>query len=73
MAEESGVQVYGIDYRLAPEFRYPVQLDEYSALIDHLQGDFGASRGVSRELVFGGGDSVSARAQPLHNSILIPY
>lgn len=57
LAEESGVQVYAADYRLAPEFRYPTQLDEYSAIIDALQGDFGSQRGVSKNKVFGGGDS----------------
>lgn len=55
LAEESGVQVYGIEYRLAPEWRYPVQLDEYSALIDALQSTVGRERGVST--VLGGGDS----------------
>ncbi|EMC99467.1 hypothetical protein BAUCODRAFT_29819 [Baudoinia panamericana UAMH 10762] len=57
LAEESGAQVYAADYRLAPEFRYPTQLDEYSAIIDALQGDFGSQRGVAKNLVFGGGDS----------------
>lgn len=57
LAEESGAQMYGIDYSLAPESRFPTQLDEYSALIDALQGEFGAERGVSPKLVFGGGDS----------------
>lgn len=57
LAEESGVQIYAVEYRLAPEFRYPTQLDEYSAVIDALQSDFGAARGVSKSLVFGGGDS----------------
>lgn len=51
------MQVYAVEYRLSPEFRYPTQLDEYSAVIDALQFDFGASRGVSKALVFGGGDS----------------
>lgn len=31
-------QIYAIEYRLAPKFRYPTQLDEYSAIIDWLQG-----------------------------------
>ncbi|KAF2996921.1 hypothetical protein E8E13_006073 [Curvularia kusanoi] len=57
LAEESGVQVYGIDYRLAPEFKFPTQLDEYSALIDALQSDFGKARGIHPDRVCGGGDS----------------
>lgn len=55
LAEESGVQVYAVEYRLAPEWRYPVQLDEYDAVIDALQGDFGKQRGVNS--ILGGGDS----------------
>jgi acetyl esterase/lipase len=50
-------QVYGVDYRLAPEFKFPTQLDEYSALVDALQGDFGKARGVHTDRVCGGGDS----------------
>lgn len=55
LAELSGVQVYAVEYKLAPEFRFPTQLDEYDAVIDALQGDFGKRRGVST--VLGGGDS----------------
>ncbi|WVR08950.1 hypothetical protein IAU60_006009 [Kwoniella sp. DSM 27419] len=57
LAEESGCQVYGVDYRLAPEYRYPIQLDEYSAVIDWLQGEGGKARGVDPDRVLGGGDS----------------
>jgi acetyl esterase/lipase len=57
LAEESGVQVYGIDYRLAPEFKFPTQLDEYDAIIDWLQSSGGKERGVHPDLVSGGGDS----------------
>lgn len=44
VAEESGCQVYAVEYRLAPEFKYPVQLDEYSAVIDWVQGEGGRTR-----------------------------
>jgi hypothetical protein len=43
--------VYGIDYRLPPEFKFPTQLDEYDAVIDALQGDFGKARGVHPDRV----------------------
>ena len=46
-----------MDYRLAPEFRYPIQLDEYSAVIDWLYSDSCESRGVHPDRVAGGGDS----------------
>lgn len=55
LAEESGVQVYAVEYKLAPEHTYPTQLDEYDKVIDALQGEFGKARGV--QLVLGGGDS----------------
>lgn len=57
VAEESGCQVYVVEYRLAPEFKYPVQLDEYSAVIDWVQGEGGRTRGVHPDKVLGGGDS----------------
>ncbi|CCC05159.1 hypothetical protein SMACR_07896 [Sordaria macrospora] len=57
VAEESGCQVYAVEYRLAPEFKYPTQLDEYSAVIDWVQGEGGKTRGVHPDKVLGGGDS----------------
>jgi acetyl esterase/lipase len=50
-------QVYGIDYRLASEHKFPTQLDEYSTVIDWLQSSGGKERGVHPERVSGGGDS----------------
>lgn len=46
-----------MEYRLAPEFRYPVQLDEYDAVIDWLQGEAGSKRGIRVDRLAGGGDS----------------
>jgi alpha/beta hydrolase fold len=46
-------QTIGVDYRLAPEHRFPTQLDEFSAVIDWAQGPEGLSRGISPDLVFG--------------------
>ncbi|KAL4983312.1 Alpha/Beta hydrolase protein [Aspergillus falconensis] len=57
LAEKAGVQVYLPEYRLAPEWQYPTQLDEYEAVLDWLRGDGGNERGVDPDLVFGGGDS----------------
>ncbi|KAK3293807.1 Alpha/Beta hydrolase protein [Chaetomium fimeti] len=58
IAEKSGCLVFAFDYRLAPEFRYPVQLDEYSAVVDWVQGYGGRYRGVHPRRVVGGGDGV---------------
>ena len=55
LAELSSVQIYAVEYKLAPEFRFPTQLDEYDAVIDALQGNFGNRQGIST--VLGGGDS----------------
>ncbi|KAL6238346.1 hypothetical protein BDW75DRAFT_247438 [Aspergillus navahoensis] len=57
LAEKAGVQVHLPEYRLAPEWQYPTQLDEYEAVLDWLKGDGGKERGVDPDLVFGGGDS----------------
>ncbi|KAI0721042.1 alpha/beta hydrolase fold-domain-containing protein [Cerioporus squamosus] len=57
LAEASGCQVYAVEYHLAPEYRYPTQLDEYSAVVDWVQGPEGKRRGVSPDKVAGGGDS----------------
>ncbi|KAI9064495.1 hypothetical protein FKP32DRAFT_1675974 [Trametes sanguinea] len=57
LAEASGCQVYAVEYHRAPEHRYPTQLDEYSAIVDWVQGPEGQRRGVHPDKVAGGGDS----------------
>jgi len=57
LAENSECQVYGIEYRLAPEWKFPTQLDEYVAVIQWLQGEGGKARGVDPNKIMGGGDS----------------
>ncbi|CZR52818.1 uncharacterized protein PAC_02695 [Phialocephala subalpina] len=49
--------VYAVEYRLALEWRFPTQLDEYVAVAEWLHGSGGKERGVSSEKVMGGGDS----------------
>ncbi|KAL4880631.1 Alpha/Beta hydrolase protein [Aspergillus karnatakaensis] len=57
LAERAGVQVYLVEYRLAPEWKYPTQLDEYEAVLVWVRGEGGRERGVDPDLVIGGGDS----------------
>ncbi|KAL2851280.1 Alpha/Beta hydrolase protein [Aspergillus pseudodeflectus] len=57
LAEKSGIQVYLVDYRLAPEWPYPTQLDEYEAVLEWLAGEGGSERRVDSNLIFGAGDS----------------
>jgi acetyl esterase/lipase len=55
LAEESSCQIWAVEYRLAPEHSFPVQLDEYDAVIDHLQS--GSVKDIDPDRVAGGGDS----------------
>ena len=57
LAEASGCQIYAVEYHLAPEYRYPTQLDQFSAVIDWVQDSEGQKRGVHPDRVVGGGDS----------------
>ncbi|KAL3464550.1 Alpha/Beta hydrolase protein [Aspergillus heterothallicus] len=57
LAEKAGAQVYLVDYRLAPEWQYPTQLDEYEAVLEWLRGEGGRERRVDPDLIFGAGDS----------------
>ncbi|QIX01300.1 hypothetical protein AMS68_006817 [Peltaster fructicola] len=57
VAEAAEIITIGIDYRLAPEFKFPTQLDEYAAVVEWAQGSEGATRGIKSDLVLGGGDS----------------
>lgn len=36
VAEESGCQVYAVEYRLAPEWKFPTRLDEYVTVVEWL-------------------------------------
>lgn len=87
LAEESGAQVYAVEYRLAPEWQFPTQLDEYQAVLEWVQGKGGVERGVNPQRVCGGGDSAGGnmtaaltlrvkdgkggKAQPMRAQILL--
>lgn len=57
LAEESGCITIGVEYRLAPEWKFPTQLDEYATVIQWLQNNGGKERGIHPDKVLGGGDS----------------
>jgi acetyl esterase len=59
LAARSGAAVLGIDYRLAPEHKFPVQLEEIAATIDWLAGK-GAEIGIDAARLALGGDSAGA-------------
>ncbi|KAL0025020.1 hypothetical protein WJX77_012002 [Trebouxia sp. C0004] len=56
IAEESGHQVYAIEYHLAPEFKYPYQLKEVEAVLTCLANN-GKARGMDPSRICIGGDS----------------
>lgn len=55
LADESGAKVFGFDYRLAPEHRYPAALEDAVATYDWLIGN-----GVSPQKLAVAGDSAGA-------------
>ncbi len=55
-AEGSGAQVYCVDYKLAPEYQWPVQMDEGEFVVRWLF-DHAAERGVDPSRIALGGDS----------------
>ncbi|GAD92398.1 hypothetical protein SMAC_07896 [Paecilomyces variotii No. 5] len=84
LAEEAGVQVYAVEYRLSPEWRYPTQLNEYDFVVEWLQGQGGKERGVHSDRVMGSGDSAGGNMtasiclrrldqgkKPLHAQLLL--
>ena len=56
LAETSGAQVYAVDYKLAPEYQWPVQLEEGEFVVRWLF-DKAAARGVDPARIALGGDS----------------
>ena len=47
LAEKSGAAVLGVDYRLAPEHKFPAAYDDALAAVEHLRRD-GAALGIDR-------------------------
>jgi len=56
LAEGSGAQVYAVDYKLAPEYQWPVQMEEGEFIVRWLH-DNAAARGVDPNRIGLGGDS----------------
>src|SRR5262249_5127525 len=59
LAEKSGVAVLGVDYRLAPEHKFPAGHDDALAALRHLLRD-GAGLGIDPARLAVGGDSAGA-------------
>lgn len=59
LARQSGLAVVGVDYRLAPEFKFPVQHDEALATLDYL-ATAGADLGLDPTRLLLAGDSAGA-------------
>jgi acetyl esterase len=59
LARQSGVAVLSVDYRLAPEHRFPVASDEMLAAIRFMTQS-GADHGIDPARVAAGGDSAGA-------------
>jgi acetyl esterase len=60
LAARSGVAVIGIDYRLAPEHKFPTQLDEVATTLEWLRSD-GSNAGIDATRLALGGDSAGAQ------------
>lgn len=58
-AARAGVAVLGVDYRLAPEHRFPAPLDDVAGVLDWLHAE-GASHGLDPSRYAIGGDSAGA-------------
>ncbi|KAI1807427.1 Alpha/Beta hydrolase protein [Daldinia bambusicola] len=57
LAEAAHMITVGVEYRLAPEFAFPTQLDEYEDVLAWARGPAGARLGIDPDRVLGGGDS----------------
>src|SRR5271154_2691736 len=57
-AENSGAQVYAVDYKLAPEYQFPVQIEEDEFVVRWLH-EHAHERGVDPTRIALGGDSAA--------------
>jgi hypothetical protein len=49
-----------VEYRLAPEWKHPTQMDEFEAVIEWLRGQDGEQRGVDASKIVAGSDSAGS-------------
>lgn len=68
-AARSGLVTVGLEYSLAPEAKFPRQIDEIVALVEMLRSD-GASFGIDPERIAIGGDSAGANLSVAANLAL---
>jgi len=59
LVRQSGVAVMSVDYRLSPEFKFPVAFDETVAMVRLMASD-GAKQGIDPHRLAVGGDSAGA-------------
>ena len=59
LAADSGTAVLGVNYSLSPEYKFPVALEETTAVIEYLQAS-GGELGVDGRRLALGGDSAGA-------------
>ncbi len=59
LAEKSGAAVLGVDYRLAPEHKFPAAYDDALAAVEHLRRE-GPGLGIDGARLALGGDSAGA-------------
>jgi len=71
LALHSGAAVVGVDYHLAPEYKFPTALEETVAVIEHLH-QYGADEGVVMDQMAVGGDSAGANLSVAASLLLRP-
>lgn len=59
LVRKSGVAVLSVDYRLAPEHRFPIAFDEMLAVVRYVAAE-GAALGLDAKRLAAGGDSAGA-------------
>ncbi|OTB02001.1 hypothetical protein M426DRAFT_265333 [Hypoxylon sp. CI-4A] len=57
LTEAADIITIGVEYRLAPEWPFPTQLDEYEDVLSWTRSPEGARLGIDKDRVLGGGDS----------------
>ena len=71
LALHSRIAIIGVDYHLAPEYKFPIALNETLTVLHYLEAH-GTSLGINRDILALGGDSAGANmavsAAQIHNA-----